>query len=160
MIRLGGQILLNWSPRETPVCPQSVPGVACACRSFALAAATHASLEDSKIHLRWVHRFLYDVYLDAIDRSLLDKIVQARRAEGLAIATVNRLLEIIRAVLRKAMGDWEWIDRIPAIRLQPNPVRRIRWLTREEADRLLRVLPPHQAALVRFSLATGLREKK
>ena len=55
--------------------------------------------------------------------------------------------------------DWEWIDRVPAIRLQPNPVRRIRWLKREEADRLLSILPPHQAALVRFSLATGLRER-
>jgi integrase len=38
-------------------------------------------------------------------------------------------------------------------------VRRIRWLKREEADRLLGILPPHQAALVRFSLATGLRER-
>ena len=126
---------------------------------WVIEAAAHASLEDSKIHLRWVHPFLYDVYLDAIDRTLLDKIVQARRAEGVAIATVNRLLEIIRVILRRAAQDWEWIDRIPAIRLQPNPVRRIRWLTREEADRLLSVLPPHQAALVRFSLATGLRER-
>lgn len=113
-------------------------------------SAAHASLEDSKIHLRWVHRFLYDVHLDAIDRTLLDKIVAARRAEGVAVATSNRLLEIIRVILRRAQLDWEWVDRIPAIRLQPNPVRRIRWLKREEADRLLSALPPHQAALVRF----------
>ncbi len=55
--------------------------------------------------------------------------------------------------------DRNLIDKVPAIRLQSNPVRRIRWLKREEADRLLSILPPHQAALVRFSLATGLREK-
>ena len=122
-------------------------------------SAAHASLEDSKIHLRWVHRFLFDVTLDAIDRNLLDKIVQARRAEGVANATVNRLLEIIRVILRRAAQDWEWIDRVPAIRLLPEPTRRIRWLTREEAERLLKVLPPHTEALTRFSLATGLRER-
>ena len=126
---------------------------------WVLESAAHASLEDSKIHLRWVHRFLYDVYLDAIDRTLIDRIVAARRAEGVAVATSNRLLEILRVILRRAQQDWEWIDKVPAIRLQPNPVRRIRWLKREEADRLLSILPPHQAALVRFSLATGLREK-
>ena len=27
-------------------------------------SAAHAGLEDSKIHLRWVHRFLYDVHPD------------------------------------------------------------------------------------------------
>ena len=108
---------------------------------WVIESAGHASLEDSKIHLRWVHRFLYDVHLDAIGRTLLDKIV--------AVATSNRL-EIIRVMLRRAQLDWEWIDRIHAIRLQPNPVRRIRWLKREEADRLLSILPPHQAALVRF----------
>ena len=58
-----------------------------------------------------------------------------------------------------AQLDWEWIDRVPAIRPQPNPVRRIRWLKREEADRLFSIPPSHQAALVRFSLATGSREK-
>ena len=47
---------------------------------WVIESAAHASLEDSKIHLRWVHRFLYDVHLDAIDRTSLDKIVAARDA--------------------------------------------------------------------------------
>ena len=37
------------------------------------------------------------------------------------------------------------------------PVRRIRFLRREEADRLIVALPEHLAAMARFSLATGLR---
>ncbi len=71
---------------------------------------------------------------------------------------VIRLLEIIRMILRRAQLGWEWIDRLPAIRLQPNPVRRIRWLKREEAERLLSVLPPHQAALVRFGHGAAREE--
>jgi integrase len=40
----------------------------------------------------------------------------------------------------------------------PEPKRRIRWLTQEEADRLLVELPVHLAEMVRFTLAAGLRE--
>ncbi len=40
----------------------------------------------------------------------------------------------------------------------PEPKRRVRWITREEAKRLLEALPDHIAAMARFSLATGLRE--
>ena len=39
----------------------------------------------------------------------------------------------------------------------PEPKHRIRWLTRDEADQLMAELPPHLAAMVRFSLETGLR---
>jgi len=41
----------------------------------------------------------------------------------------------------------------------PEPKRRIRWLTREEADRLIVELPEHLASMVRFSLSTGLRQR-
>jgi len=40
----------------------------------------------------------------------------------------------------------------------PEPQGRIRWLTHAEADRLIRELPEHLKYLVRFALATGLRE--
>jgi integrase len=39
----------------------------------------------------------------------------------------------------------------------PEPSRRVRWLGREEADRLIATLPEHLAAMVRSSLETGLR---
>src|ERR1043165_7744306 len=38
------------------------------------------------------------------------------------------------------------------------PSRRVRWLTHEEAARLIHELPEHQAEMVRFALATGLRQ--
>ena len=40
----------------------------------------------------------------------------------------------------------------------PEPVKRIRWLTRIEANRLLKELPTHIEDAARFSLAVGLRE--
>jgi integrase len=75
---------------------------------------------------------------------------------------VNRvagvLLAVIRAILNRAKNDWEWLDTVPSIRLLPEPPNRIRWLTHEEAVKLISELPPHLNAMARFTLATGLRE--
>lgn len=116
-----------------------------------------ASQVDDKAHLRWVDRFLDGVNLASINRDLLDRILSARKAGGVSNSTVNRTMEVVRAVLRKAANEWEWLDRAPKVRMLPEPKRRVRWLTHEEADRLVATLPEHLAAMVRFSLETGLR---
>jgi integrase len=66
-------------------------------------------------------------------------------------------MEVVRAVLRRAANEWDWLDKVPRIRMLPEPNRRVRWLTRDEAGRLIAELPEHLAAMVRFSLETGLR---
>jgi len=108
--------------------------------------------------LRWLHSYLYDKYLDEICREDVDLIIKARQAEGVKNATVNRMMETMRAILRKAEKDWEWIDKATHVPMLPEPRRRIRWLTHEDADRLLAELPMHLEEMVRLTLATGLRE--
>jgi integrase len=108
-------------------------------------------------HFRWLDQYLNGIGLQEIRRDLLDKISVAKQAEGVANSTVNRVLEVIRAVLKKACNEWEWIDRVPSVRMLPEPIKRVRWLTRNEADRLIAVLPLHLANMTRFSLETGLR---
>jgi integrase len=39
------------------------------------------------------------------------------------------------SVLRQAVDEWDWISKAPRVRMLPEPKRRIRWLTRDEADR-------------------------
>ncbi|MFH1818415.1 MAG: tyrosine-type recombinase/integrase [Pseudomonadota bacterium] len=117
-----------------------------------------ASQVSDVYHLRWLDSYLCDVPLSDINRGLIDKITAARKAEGVANSTVNRVLEVMRAILRKAANEWEWLDKAPYFRLLPEPTRRIRWLTHEEASRLLAELPEHLQAMVRFSLETGLRK--
>ena len=116
-----------------------------------------ASQVSDKIHLRWLHKFLDGVDLKSINRDVLDRIMAARIAEKVANSSVNRVMEVVRAVLRKAAIEWEWLDRAPMMRMLPEPKRRIRFLTQGEADRLVATLPEHLAAMVRFSLETGLR---
>ena len=116
-----------------------------------------ASQVADKAHLRWMDQFLGGLKLAQIDRELLDRIHYARLADGAANSTVNRTMEVIRAVLRRAANEWDWLDKVPRIRMLPEPNRRVRWLTRDEADRLIAALPEHLAAMVQFSLETGLR---
>ena len=107
--------------------------------------------------LRWLDRYLRGKDLIAIDRNVIDHVTKEKLARGWTNATVNRTLELLRAVLRKCVNEWEWLDRAPYVRMLKEPTRRIRFLTREEAQKLLAELPAHLADMATFSLATGLR---
>lgn len=111
-----------------------------------------------RLYLRWLDPYLRGRYIDEITRDVIERLIETRQSEGVSNATVNRLLQVLRALLRMAEREWEWIDRAPVIRLLREPKRRVRWLTRDEADRLLAELPTHLADMARFALATGLRE--
>ena len=47
----------------------------------------------------------------------------------------------------------------PVIKLYREAKRRVRWISPEQVNTLLKELPGHQVDLVRFSLATGLRKR-
>lgn len=117
-----------------------------------------ATLHDDKAQLRWVHPYLGELYLDEVNRDLIDQITLARLKTGVKHSTVNRMLAVIRAILKRAEKDWEWLIKAPHIRLLPEAKKRVRWLTQEEAERLLAALPDYLADMMRFTLATGLRE--
>lgn len=108
--------------------------------------------------LRWLDPYLGSLYLDEITRDLVDEIAARRKAESSA-TTANRYLALIRAILRMARDEWDWIDKIPRVRLFREPKKRVRWLTEDEALCLLQELPPHLANMAEFSLATGLRQR-
>jgi integrase len=110
-----------------------------------------------KAHLRWLDRHLGRKTLDVIGRSIVDQITEAKLAEGVSNATVNRTLEVLRAILRRCVNQWDWLDRAPQVRMLKEPTRRIRFLSHAEAQKLLDALPQHLAAMAAFSLATGLR---
>lgn len=117
-----------------------------------------ATQHDDLMHLRWVDIYLRNRLLDSVTRDDIDLIVKNRVSEGATNATANRTLAVIRAIFKKACNEWEWIDKHPKFKLLPEPKRRIRWLTHEEAEILLCELPEHLNAMARFTLETGLRQ--
>ena len=116
------------------------------------------SIETDKVILRWFNPRLQNKFIDEINKELVEKFKQDKLNEGSCNSSVNRYIGVLNAMLRKAKDQWEWIDDVPKITLLPEQSRRLRWLSHEEAKRLLKELPEHLNAMVRFSLATGLRE--
>ena len=108
-------------------------------------------------HFRLLDDYLGKLSLDEISLSHIDNFKTKRHQQGVTNSTINRSLALVRAVLRAAQKDWEWLDRIPPIKLLQEPKKRIRWLTSDEIARLLKELPPHLYAMAVFSLSTGLR---
>jgi integrase len=113
--------------------------------------------EEDRRKLRWLQQFLRGKPLREVNRMLVQQIAEAKVKESSA-QTANRYLALIRAILRKAAHEWEWIDSAPKVRLYPEPKGRIRWLTPEQARKLLAELPDHQRDVALFALATGLRQ--
>jgi integrase len=79
-------------------------------------------------------------------------------------AAVNRPLTILRHLLRLAHEEWGALDAVPKIRLEKEPQGRLRWLTQEEARKLLGACKKSRNAaladLVEFALFTGLRKSE
>jgi len=117
-----------------------------------------ASLEKDKEIFRWVDPWLRGKLLQDLNRELLFRIAEAKADESNE-STANRYMALIRAVLRRACDVWEWIEKAPKVPMYTLRNKRIRWITREEADRLISLLPRHQAQMARFGLATGLRQR-
>ena len=111
------------------------------------------TVQSDVYNLRLLDRHMRGLHLDEISRPLIDSITESRIKDGVTNATVNRMLQVLRALLRRAHRDWEWVDRIPAVRLLRENNRRVRWLTHEEAARLLSELQPHMRVIAAFSLA-------
>lgn len=106
--------------------------------------------------LRWLDPYLRNTELDKINRDLIETTMTNKpQAKP---ATINRYLALIRSILTKAHREWEWIDKVPPFRMRPEPKHRVRWLSQEEAKRLLSCLPQHLADAAEFTLATGLRQ--
>jgi integrase len=118
------------------------------------------SIEDVKRICRKLDPYFGELTLDQITGDRIWAAVEGERKKGNKPATVNRYLALIRCLFRMARDEWQWIVAFPKIRLLGGEVERDRWLTREEASRLLAVCPEHLAALVRYALATGCRARE
>ena len=114
-----------------------------------------ATARDDVNALRWLDPYLGGKDLATITRATIDQLTDERLARGCSNATVNRMLALVRAILRKCVNEWEWLDRVPQVRMLRVPTRRIRFLAHEEAQRLLTELPEHLADMAAFSLATA-----
>lgn len=106
--------------------------------------------------LDWLNQYLGSKALNEINAALIHRVGNTKVAEA-SQATANRYLALVSAICHRAHQQWGWLDKVPHIALYKEKERRIRYLTKEEARRLLDELPPHLRDMALFSLSTGLR---
>ncbi|WP_208856077.1 tyrosine-type recombinase/integrase [Chromobacterium subtsugae] len=141
-----------------------------ACLRYAREKANKKSFADDVTKIRFFTGFFRGRILRSIKRDevmdAVSKLVHVRgvstghaRETGRAVsdATRNRYLAFASTLFNLAADEWEWIEKAPVFRKRKEPSRRIRWLKKEEASRLLAELAPHLRSIVQFALATGLR---
>lgn len=117
------------------------------------------SLRDDVSRIRWFTKHLRGRYLDQVTRDGIDQLI-SRALASRSDRTKDLYVALIRAIFRKAMREWEWIERMPAFRTYARASDvRVRFLTRAQADELLSRLPDHQREVVLFALVTGLRQR-
>lgn len=89
--------------------------------------------------------------------------IEQRREQGVTPATINRELSMLSAAINYARREWGWeIDNPVRGRKLKEPEGRVRWITREEAQRLIEAAEdarraPHLADFIRLALHTGCR---
>jgi len=117
-----------------------------------------SSIEKDKMIFRGVRKYLDDVKLKDINRKLLKRIAD-NKAEETSESTANRHMTLIRAVLKRAVDEWEMLDKAPKVNMFSCTAKRIRWLSKHEAERLIYHAPEHLKGMIRLSLVTGLRHR-
>lgn len=108
--------------------------------------------------LRWLDHFLGHLQLSQVTRDVIDAIAERKTRES-SPSNANRYLALIRSILRRARDEWNWLDSIPKVRLSRETKKRIRFLSPEEARRLLNELPVHLRDMAQLALSTGLRQR-
>lgn len=102
-----------------------------------------------------IHLANWEAKRDALMRR--GKPVPDYEPKPVALATKVSHLAFIRALLRAAALEWKWLEKVPTIKCPKPKNKRIRWITQEEAQKLIAELPEYLKPVVIFALQTGLR---
>jgi integrase len=124
-------------------------------------------VEDERDLTRFTAAFGKDTPLTAITAQRIaqwdrERITQTSRlGRRISPASVNRELATLRHLLRLA-EEWSYIPKAPKVRLSKEPDGRMRFLSEDEATRLLeacaaRPSSPHLHTIVVIALTTGMR---
>ena len=124
-----------------------------ACARWVIERSHKRSLTDDQLKINFLLPKIGTTLLSELTRDKIESVLP-KEVSG---ATRNRYRALIRAMLRAAEREWDWLDRAPVLRTEAEPKRRVAYLTRDQAEVLIACLPEKYRMPVRFALLTGLR---
>ena len=96
-----------------------------------------------------------------ITTDLLDRLKHARKAQGKGVATINRDLNALKAMMKRA-AEWGYIDRdrIPTPKTYPEPKGKLVYFTPQEAKKLVALCKGPWRTMALLGLRAGLRRSE
>jgi integrase len=124
-----------------------------------LKTLTNVTAMQDRSNIKWFLTApgMADAMIRDINTEVLEELQGILREEGRAPATVNRMMGVLRRILRKASRHWEYMETVPVVPMYKLRKRSAPWLTREQFSALVEQLPEHLAIAARFAVHTGLR---
>lgn len=111
--------------------------------------------------------FFAGMMVEQIRRADVASYIQARKKDGVGGSTINRELDVLSAAFNYVRDVLEWQVRNPTTRMSLKESQgRLRFLTREEADKLVQEASkearksPHLVDFIRLALNTGCRKNE
>lgn len=117
---------------------------------------------DVERNLRYIVNLLdRDMPFAELSNRHVAALIEGRRGQGAGIPAINRTISVLQGVHSRAASRWEAPVKVISWKeFKAKEQGRVRWLTEAEAGRLLEALPANIAALVRFLLLTGMRQRE
>jgi len=116
-------------------------------------------------HVAMLLPYVGDLDVRRVHDDTLRPFIEARLAEGKSPITINRTLEVARAILNRAARAYRdadgfpWLETAPPlITMLPESPRLPHPVSWDEQDRIFRRLPDHLARMALFAVNTGLRD--
>lgn len=99
-----------------------------------------------------------DLPISAVTPAMLEQYREERRTDGLAVATLNRHVALLKHVFSFAVRE-DWLEKSPArrVKLEKENNARDRILTADEFDALQTNSAPHLQAVNLIAYCTGMR---
>jgi integrase len=134
-------------------------------KRFLLESKHKRTASDIAWHVRMLLLHVGHLEVRRVHDETLRPLVEARLADGVSATTVNRTLEVARAILQRAARAYRddegrpWLETAaPLITMLHESPRLPHPITWEEQDAIFRCLPDHLARMALFAVNTGLRD--
>ena len=115
------------------------------------------SWKTDEYYIKTLLAYFSDVFIDEITSLSIEEFKKWRLEQNVKPSTVNRDLTCLRTMLYKAV-EWGYLKENPIQRVKLyKENQRVRFLEKEEIERLLNACSPHTRNMVVFALNTGMR---
>lgn len=124
------------------------------------------SAERDRMSAKHLYRVFTGRLLREVRASDIRKYIDQRKVEGAKPATINKEVGLFSAAINYAHKEWDWDVSNPAAgRRLREPEGRLRWLTRAQAEGLIREAKAlkrvrHLAHFIRLACNTGCRKQE